>query len=311
MRAAVLHEYGTPIYGEFSEPTAGGGRAVVKVLAAGVNPLDIGVAAGAFPAMRPPLPSVAGVEGVGLEGGRRVYFSNAVPPFGSMAEFSLVDPQAMFDVPDQIDDASAVAVGISGLAAWLALSWRARLQPGEHVLVLGASGALGMIAVQVARLLGAGRVVAAARSEQGLARAKALGADATVPLDQGDQDVTADIQRAADGRLDIIVDPLWGAPALAALQAATRAGRLIQIGSSAGGELPLDPGFMRGRQLSILGFASSSVPRTARAEAYALMCRHVIDGSLQVATETVPLSDVEEAWRRQKSSPHRKLVLQP
>jgi NADPH2:quinone reductase len=183
MRGAVLKQYGTPEYGDFEEPTASGALALVRVRAAGVNPLDIAVTAGAMPAMRPPLPSVPGIEGVGTVGDRRVYFSRAEPRFGTMAELSLADPNTVFDVPDEVDDAPAVALGIAGLAGWLALSWRANLRPGEHVLVLGASGAVGAIAVQAARLLGGGRVVAAARSEDGLARARELGAAATVRLD--------------------------------------------------------------------------------------------------------------------------------
>src|ERR1700730_11347245 len=162
MRAAVLHEYGVPRAEEFDEPVAGPDQAVLEVLAAGVNPVDISFRAGRFYAGRPSLPCVAGREGVGRLGGRRVYFDGPVAPFGSMAERALIDPREVYPVPDGVDDGVAVALGISGLTAWLALSWRAPLARGEHVLGLGASGVVGQIAVQAAKLLGAARVVAAA-----------------------------------------------------------------------------------------------------------------------------------------------------
>ena len=139
MRAAILHEYGVPRAGEFEDPVAGPERAVVEVTAAGVNPVDATISAGRFYGGRPTLPSIAGREGVGTLDGERVYFDAPMAPFGSMAERALIDPRATYRVPDDVDDGVAVALGISGLAAWLALTWRAQLRAGEHVLVLGAS----------------------------------------------------------------------------------------------------------------------------------------------------------------------------
>lgn len=309
MRAAVLKQYGTPVYDEFEPPRAGDGNVVVKVLAAGVNPVDIAIAAGTF--MRLQLPCVAGREGIGLIDNRRVYFNGAVPPYGSMAEYTLIDPSAAFDVPDTVDDASALALGIAGLTAWLSLTWRAKLEQGEHVLILGASGMVGMIAVQVARLLGAGRIVAAARSESRLAEAKENGADATVQLAQSEDALITAFREASAGRLDVIIDPVWGVPARAAMRAATKNGRLVQIGSSAAPDVSLNPGFMRGPLLSILGFSSGSVPRETSAEAYEELCRLLHAGALKLDTQTLPLASVEEAWAKQKSSPHHKIVLKP
>src|SRR3984957_20626192 len=157
MRAAVLRDYGVPGAGEFEEPSAGSDQAIVEVLAAGLNPVDVAICAGRFYAGKPPLPSVAGREGVGMLDGARVYFDAPLAPFGSMAQRALIDPRASYPVPDGVADGVAVALGISGLAAWLALTWRAKLQPGEHVLVLAASGVLGQVAVQGATLLPGGR----------------------------------------------------------------------------------------------------------------------------------------------------------
>src|SRR4051812_8366140 len=180
VRAAGLHEHGaTPACGEFAEPSASPGTVVVDVAAAGLHPLDLHKATGTFYTGPPPLPSVVGTDGVGrLADGRRVYFDATVTPHGSMAERTLVPNDALLDVAEGVDDAVAAALGNTGLAAWLSLAWRAELQQGETVLVLGATGAVGRVAVQVAKTLGAERVVAADRAGQGLPHLLERGADA-------------------------------------------------------------------------------------------------------------------------------------
>lgn len=311
MRAAVLSEFGVPRPGEFEEPEAGEGQAVIDVAMAGLNPVDVVTATGQFYEGPPELPSVPGKEGVGKLDGRRVYFGATVQPFGSMAERALIDPGNAFDLPDGLDDGLAVALGIAGLAGWLPVSWRAKLKPGEHVLVLGASGVVGQVAVQAARLLGAGRVVAAARSKDGLQRARSLGADAVVPLD-GDPDSLVDAMvAAAEERIDVVVDPVWGEPAVAALKAASKWARMVHIGQSAGAEATIASAVVRGKSLTIMGHTNFGVPGEVRAEAYAEMARHAQAGELRIDVEEFPLDQVEDAWERQKASPNHKLVLVP
>jgi NADPH:quinone reductase-like Zn-dependent oxidoreductase len=309
MRAAVLHEYGVPTVGEFESPEPGPGQAVVDVLAAGVNPVDVSICAGRFYAGKPPLPSVAGREGVGMLNGERVYFDAPISPFGSMAERALIDPGSTYPVPDGVDDGVAVALGISGLAAWLPLTWRAELQPGEHVLVLAASGVLGQIAVQAAKLLGAGRVVAAARSREGLERCLELGADATVRLDE--PDLPAALQRAADGRIDVVLDPLFGVPFAAAVNAASFGARIVQIGQGASAEATVTSAAIRGKLLTILGHSNGAAPPDLKREAYARMADAVAGGQLRVEVERLPLEQVQQAWRRLQEGAHRKIVLVP
>lgn len=312
MRAAILREYGAPPEpGDFQEPEAAEGQEVIEVLAAGLNPVDISIASGTFYGGRPELPCVVGREGVGRRtGGERVYFDGPVAPFGSFAQRAPIDPDGAIPLPDGLDEALAICCGIAGLAAWLGLEWRAGLRRGETVLVLGASGVVGQVALQAARLMGAGRVVAAARSREGLERARQLGADATVQMAEVD-DLAAAFAQAAGGGVDVIVDPVWGDPASAAIQAANRGGRLVQIGQSAGPHAVLSSAAVRGRLLEILGHASSAAPREVKRAAYERMAAHAAAGDLRVEVERIPLEDVASAWARQQASPHHKLVIVP
>jgi NADPH2:quinone reductase len=308
MEAAVLKDYeSNPEFGEFEEPQANG-LALVEVSVAGLNPVDLTIASGGFPGREPPLPSVPGLEGIGTADGRRVYFDSPVAPFGSMGERTLVENEELIEVPEGVEDGLAVSFGISGLAAWLALTWRAELKEGESVLVLGSSGVLGQIAVQGARLLGAGKVVAAARDTESLERARhELGADAVVEL-AGEGDLTKRFKEAAGGGFDVVVDPLWGEPAMAALAALNVEGRLIQIGNSAAESAELPTRGFRNQLGRIIGHTNFKASRELKREAFAAMCEHALAGELKVETEGIPLREVGEAWARK--SPHRKLVIE-
>jgi len=178
------------------------------------------------------------------------------------------------------------------------------------VLVLGATGAVGTIAVQAAKLLGAGRVVAAARDASGLARARELGADATVDL-AAEGDLAEAFKQAAGGGLDVTVDPLWGEPAMAAARASAQGGRIVQLGQSASPEATLPSSVVRGQALAILGHTNFSTPGAVKADAYRRMVIHAAEGDLTVDHDILPLEQVTEAWRRQAAFPRRKLVLTP
>jgi len=321
MRAALVSEIGEPpAPGEAAEPERGSGRALLEVLAAPVNPIDLAIATGNFHSGAPQTPYTAGKDGVGrvIEGerlapGSRVYFTSPGGlggTEGAMAERASCAEEELFPVPDGIDAELAACFGIAGLAAWLPLEWRAKLKEGETVLVLGASGALGTIAVQAAKLLGAGRVVAAARDGDGLERARSLGADATVDLSQGG-DLAAAFREAAEGEIDVTVDPLWGPPAVAAAEASARFGRLVQIGQSADAEATVASSSVRGKLLSILGHTSQAAPREVRATAYTRMVEHAAAGRLIVEHESYPLERVGEMWERQAGFPYRKLMIVP
>jgi NADPH:quinone reductase-like Zn-dependent oxidoreductase len=321
VRAAVIERVGEgPALRDVEEPARHGGEALVGVAAAPLNPIDISIAAGRFYGGTPDVPYVPGreglgrvVEGDGLVAGTRVWFTGGGNGGGSMAERAAVDERAAVPVPEGVDDPLAACLGIAGLAGWLALEWRAELRRGEKVLVLGASGPVGQVAVQAAKLLGAGRVVAAARDPGGLERARELGADAAVSLASGDEPgrLAEAFRDAAGGDVDVTVDPLWGAPAAAAAHAAAGGGRIVQLGQSASPEATLPSALIRGKLLSILGHTTSAAPREVQASAYRRMAEDAAAGRLTMDHEVLPLEEVAEAWERQAAFPRRKLVLAP
>ena len=301
LRAAVLHEHGaTPRVGEFDDPRERSGCALVSVAAAGLHHLDLHKASGSFYTGPPPLPSVVGTDGVGrLDDGTRVYFDESVPPYGSMAERTLVPREALLPVADGVDDEVAAALGNTGLGGWLALEWRSGLQPGETVLVLGATGAVGGVAVQAAKLLGAGRVVAADRPDERLHRLLDRGADAVVEID-GRDDLAERIKDAAQGAVDVTIDMLWGAPALAAMHAAARGARHVEVGNMAGAEIALPASLIRSVSLDVRGFSVAHPPLDLKRDAYLRLTGHAARGDIAIDVRPRPLDQVAEAWERQR-----------
>lgn len=314
MKAAVIEQIGAqPVIEDVEEPVRQPGQTLIELTAAPINPIDISTAAGRYPGGSPDTPFVAGREAVGrvLESdtvatGVRVYASG----LGFLAERAAVPDNDVLAIDSDVDDALAACFGVAGLAAWLGLEWRGDVREGETVLVLGASGAVGLIAVQAAKLLGAGRVVAAARSAEGLQRARELGADGTVKLDEH-EDLAAALLDACDGQLDLTIDPLWGPPGAAAVKATSFGGRVVQLGQSAGKEASLESGWIRAKLVSILGHTNFAAPVEVRNAAYLRMVRHAAAGELTVDYDVMPLERVAEAWELQEASPGRKLVLSP
>lgn len=312
MKAAVLTQTGTaPEYAEFPDPQAETGHVIVDVVAAGVHHLDLARASGAYgdPGT---LPYVIGADGVGrMASGRRVFFTAPIAPYGSWAEQTLVAEQDLLDLSDDIDDVTAAALGNTGLAAWLALTWRANLQPGQNVLVLGATGALGSVAVQIAAALGAARVVAADRESDRLAVSRQRGADATVTITP-DTDLVEALRQASGGRgYDVIIDPIWGDPALAAMHVAANGARHIQIGQSAASTIQLPANVIRAARLELLGFAHVDAPYDVRRNAYLKLTGLAATGALNVDTAVLPLAECGRAWEIQQQGSPAKLVLTP
>jgi NADPH2:quinone reductase len=306
MRAAIVEAVNTvPVVRVVERPTPGDGEVLVRVSAAGLNPHDLVIATGIRAV--PPVPYVTGNEGVGvLEDGTRVYFGPAHLPHGSMAEYAVAPAGSTIPLPDGLSDADALGLGVAGTTASLAMTWKAHLLPGESVLVLGATGAVGQIAVQVAVLLGASRVVAAGRRVETLEMLLGRGADEIVVLTDGYEQRLIE---ASQGGFDLVVDSLFAAPMQAALAATKHGGRLVNLGMRAGRTLELSGIAQKGRDL--LSYSGDLAPASAHREAFERLMGHVLAGELIVESETLPLDDIASAWKRQAQSPNRKLVIIP
>ena len=307
MRAVELHTPGAPpSVVDRAEPEPSAGQVLVRVTAAPIVPLDLLCASGTSYFGTPRTPYVPGVQGVGTVDGRTVWFpttAGMAPGDGSMAELVAVAEHDLVTLPDGVSQTEVAALGLSAIAAHMALTWRGELAPGETVVVLGAGGVVGQAAIQLARLYGAARVIGAARSHEGQQRALAAGADAVVALDtdalEGVAELADRIGGAADGPVDLVLDPLFGVPAAAAAKCLRPGGRLVNLGSSADEHCPLDSSTIRSRSLRVLGYTNNELTREQRAEAMAAVAQHAADGDLRVAHEVVPLEDAPAAWQRQ------------
>ncbi|MEV4706059.1 zinc-binding alcohol dehydrogenase family protein [Actinoplanes sp. NPDC049316] len=303
MRAALLHECGSPpAVGERPLPTPAADEILVRVTAASITPLDLLCATGTSYFGTPPTPYVPGVQGVGVrDDGVAVWFPTTAgmrPGDGSLAEYAAVRAADTVELPPDADHGLIAALGLSAVAAHMALTWRGGLQPGEGVLVLGAGGVVGQAAIQLALLEGAGRVVGAARSADGRARATQLGAAAVCDLSGDVPALAARFREAAEGPLDLVLDPLFGIPAAAALRVLRPGGRLVNLGSSAGETAPVDSATLRSGSLQILGYTNNSLTTAQRSASLGLIAGHAAAGRLTVAHETVRLDDVGAAWSR-------------
>jgi len=318
MRAVELHTAGEPpAVADRAVPEPADGQVLVQLTAAPITPLDLLCASGTSYFGVPRTPYVPGVQGVGDLDGRSVWFPTSAgmaPGDGSMAETVAVPAQDAVTLPEGVSPAEVAALGLSAVAAFMSLTWRGELADGETVIVLGAGGVVGQAAVQLARLHGAARVVAAARSREGQQRALAAGADEVVALDTDDAaELAARLGAACDGPADLVIDPLFGVPAAAALRCLRPGGRLVNLGGSADEHCPLDSATIRSRSLRLLGYTNNELTREQKAGAVTAVAQHAANGELAVAHEVVPLEDAADAWQRQAEgrTTGRRLVLVP
>jgi NADPH:quinone reductase len=312
LKAAVIERHGEPpILRDRAAPVASEGQVLVRVSAAPIAPLDLLCASGESYFGKPPLPYIPGVQGVGVVAEHEspdvhspVWFATSAgmrPGDGSLAELCTVPASELVPLPRAVDPALVAALGLSAVAAWMALRWRGELQPGEQVLVLGAGGMVGQVALQAARLGGARRVVAACRSVAAQERARRLGADAVVPLADSDgvASLAARLREACDGPVDLVLDPLFGVPAAAALRTLAPHGRLVNLGDSAAGTAPFDSSTLRSRSLRVLGYTNNELTSQQRSEALLAVVEHAAAGRIRVDYDRVPLDQAPQAWSRQ------------
>lgn len=307
MKAAIVRGAGqAPVYGDFDEPVASAGEHRVTVAAAAVSRVVKGRASGTHYSSSGRFPFVVGIDGTGrLDDGRRVYFVMPRAPHGSMAEYTVAPAENCIPLPDALDDVTAAAIANPGMSSWVALVERARFKAGETVLVNGATGTSGRLAVQIARHLGAGKVIATGRRAEVL---ETLGADATIPLTE-DQDALEQRFRQpfAEG-VDVVLDYLWGSSAACLLRAGAKAGaeampiRFVQIGALSGAEVALPAAVLRSSAIELMGSGIGSVAFGRMVKCIGDLLQATVPAGFRVAVTPSPLAEFERAWANDDST---------
>ncbi|HEY5209209.1 MAG TPA: zinc-binding alcohol dehydrogenase family protein [Stellaceae bacterium] len=310
MKAAIVRAAGqTPVYGDFAEPVPSAGETRITVTAAAISLVTKARASGGHYSSSGQFPFIPGIDGVGrLDDGSRVYFVLPKAPYGSMAERTLVPSAHCLPLPDGLDDVTAAAIANPGMSSWAAYTERARLRVGETVLVNGATGTAGRLAVRIAKHLGAGKVIATGRNADALRSLTALGADATIPLVADEAILEDSFKRQFAEGVDVVIDYLWGKSAACLLVAAAKAGadavpiRFVQIGSSSGPDITLPSAVLRASAIELMGSGIGSIPLHRLIAATGALLQATVPGGFTIAATPVPLANVEAAWNRDDST---------
>lgn len=305
MQAAVVSELGqAPRFQSFRDPAPVDGEVSIQVRAAGLHPIVKAITAGAHYIGAGELPAVPGIDGVGvLDDGSRAYFSFVRKPWGTMAERVVAPRRMCLPLPDGISDAQAAAIANPGMSAWLSLKERAGLTQGESVVVMGATGVAGQLALQVARRLGASRVIAVGRNIEAI---PAGDADAVIALGQPEEKIREAFAAEAAAGIDVVIDYLWGRPTELLLEglakgfraSSTRRTRLVEVGESAGKTIALPGAVLRSIDLVLQGSGFGSVSLERVIDAIPALFSLAASGGLRIDVEPVPLAEVESAWTR-------------
>ena len=303
MKAAIVSAAGElPVYGDFPEPQAEGEQVVVSVKAAAISQLAKTRAAGKHYSAGSHYPFITGIDGTGtLENGDPVYFLAFNAPWGSMAERTQVPSDAIVPLPASLDPVLAAAIANPGMSSWAALTRRAQLQQGETVLINGATGTSGGLAVRIAKHLGAGKIIATGRNRDVLDQLRAQGVDITLTLDELPGALPALMKEG----IDVVLDYLWGQSALDIMQAAVAGGekvvRFVQIGSLSGQEISLHSKLLRSSGLTLLGSGLGSVSDAELVACISEMLNAAAESDFSIAFQMRPLSEVAQAWQEDDS----------
>ena len=318
MNAAVVTSFDQPPqYQQFEVPQPTAGEQLVDVLAVGLHPRVRSGAAGAHYTSTARLPMIPGIDGVGRRpDGTRIYFVADDHVMGTMADKALVNQRRSIVLPSGVDESMVAATMNPAMSSWVALRRRVRLEPGQAVLVLGATGNAGAMAIQVATLLGAGRVVATGRNLERLNALTAVGAAEVVQLtDDADATSTALAEAAAD--VDVVLDYLWGKPAQQAMMAlltarSDRSRQLnwIQIGAVAGPTIELPSVALRSANLRLQGNGQGAVSTEAYLADLPSLVDQINTGTIALKASPKPLADVETIWAT-TDGPGERTVLIP
>ncbi len=303
MKAAIVSQAGrAPVYGDFKEPVPVSGESRIAVTAAALSPVVKARASGTHYSSSGDYPIGVGIDGVGrLDDGSRVHFFLPRAPYGSMAEKVVVPSSQCTIVPDGLDDIMAAAMAIPGMSSWLALKERANFTAGETVLVNGATGTSGRLAVQIAKYLGAKKVIATGRQAATLQSIKALGADETILINENRDAMENTFKEQFAGGVHVVLDYLWGQSAECLLMAQSRTGtdapiRFIQIGTASGANITLSGAILRSTAIELKGSGLGSVPVNRIVRGIEEVLHAAVAGRFKIATKPIPLSQLEQAW---------------
>lgn len=306
MKAALVQDFlKPPVYADFQAPTAREDEVLVNVRASALSQLVRVQASGRHYSSGVP-PLVPGVDGVGqLEDGRRVYFAFPRMPYGAMAQQTVVNSSNLVDVPDEVDDVTAAAIANPGMSSWVALTERAPMDAGETVLINGAAGASGRLAIRIARCLGAGKIIATARNSACFPELLALGADYVISLDESPEELKAQFREAIHVQgTGIVLDYLWGSSAEAFLEVAGEYDpsrsqpriRFVQIGAISGAEISMSGGVLRSSRLELVGSGLGSASVSGIVKAAGEVFKVIGQAQLSIETVSFDLADVANAW---------------
>jgi NADPH:quinone reductase-like Zn-dependent oxidoreductase len=302
MKAAVVVAAGqAPVYGDFKDPAPAPGKSVIRITASAISHVTRSRASGTHYSSHGELPFVPGIDGTGITAaGERVYFFLPEHPYGGLAQLCLVADQHRVALPNGLDERFAAAIAIPGMSSWVALAERAKLRAGETVLVNGATGTSGRLAVQIAKHLGAGKVIATGRRPGDDLRI--LGADVIVQLVE-DRDALEEAFRTVFAQqVDVVLDYLWGMSAETLMIAAAKAGpegvpiRYVEIGSISGRDITLPSAALRSSGLQLMGSGLASVPLPKLLEAVEGVLEAARSAGFEAPTKSLPLADIGQAW---------------
>jgi NADPH2:quinone reductase len=315
MNAAVVHSFDAPpTYTTFPDPTPAPDEALITITAAALHQIVRSSASGKHYTSRAQFPFIPGVDAAGLlarpvhdiPSNTRVYFGGTRFPFGTFAEHT-VAPALIIPLPDGVEDALAAAIANPAMSSWMALD-RARFTPGEGVLILGATGTSGQLAIQIAQSRGASHIVAAGRNPETLATLTSLGATRTISLTQSPSDLLADLTSAiADHNIRVVLDYLYGPVAETTLQAIANSRpkariRYIQIGNLAGDTIPLAAHLLRSTDIELLGSGYGSADLRAIRAAISNFFTHISTHRPHFSYATSPLSEVTARWTEKETT---------
>jgi len=311
MKAAIVSKSGeSPVYGDFAEPAPSLSENRIAVAAAAISHVVKSRASGRHYSSSSQFPFIVGIDGVGrLDDGTWVYFILPRAPYGSMAELSVAPSAHCLPLPDGLDAVTAAAIANPGISSWAAYKERARLKAGETVLINGATGTAGRLAIQIAKHFGAKKVIATGRNPDALHSVTALGADLTIPLGENGSALEDSFKAQIVEGVDVVIDYLWGKSAECLLIAASKAGgasakpiRFIQVGAASGPNITLPGAVLRSSAIELMGSGLGSVSPEHLIAGIAELLNATVPCGFKIAARPVPLSEVEQAWPEDDST---------